>query len=341
MSFLNRRVASVKESATLAIMAKAGQLKAQGKQIFDLSTGEPEIDTPEHIKQAAREALAQGKTKYTPVAGIGDLREALAQQFQSRGVNAAPGTIVVTNGGKQAIHAALDVMLEPGDEVVIPAPYWVSFPAMVQLSGGSPVIAQTNPAHGYKLQPQDLERVITPKTRCLIFNSPSNPTGVGYSANEVRALADVVTGRNIAIIADEVYGKITFDGFQFKSLAAVAPEMHDRIITIDSFSKTYAMTGWRVGCATGPTDIISAMIRHQSQITSNINSIAQYAALAALRGPHDFLKELVQSYNARIERAMGIISEIDGLSLACKPQGAFYLFIRCEQLLRGDPKPAR
>lgn len=336
-SCINRRVRELKESATLAVMGKAAQLRAQGRDIVDLSTGEPDIDTPEHIKDAARQALAAGRTKYTPVAGIAPLREALAQKLSRENrIPTEPAAVVVTNGGKQALHEIFDVVLEPGDEVIIPAPYWVSFPAMVQLSGGTPVEVYCGPAQGYKLRPEDLERALTPRTRILIFNSPSNPTGAVYNPDEVRALGEVLQRfPRVIIVADEVYEKVLYGGASFSSFAALLPELAERTVTVNAFSKSYSMTGWRVGYATGPKQLIAAMIRHQSQTTSGVSSVGQYAALAALEGPQGFIQEMVQSFARRIDAFEQRLPEIRGIQLPFRPAGAFFLFLRVEPLLAG------
>lgn len=340
MQWINTRVSELKESATLAVMARATRLKAQGNSIVDMSTGEPDIDVPEHIKEGAIKAMRDRKNRYTPPAGIIELREALAEKFtrDSKIKTEAP-SVIVTNGGKQALYEVFDVVLEPGDEVLIPAPFWVSFPAMVQLSGGVSVIVPTRAEDGYRMTAAALAAKITPKTKALVFNSPSNPCGVAYSVDEVKAIAEVLrVHKNILIIADEVYEKITYDGFQFESFAAIAPDLADRTVTVNAFSKSYSMTGWRVGYSTGPREIIAAMIRHQSQTTSNINSVAQYAALAALRGDHQFQRDMVANFDARIGRVMQAVSKMEGIDIPSKPQGAFYLFVRIEELLKRDPK---
>jgi aspartate aminotransferase len=337
MSIINKRVAAVAESATLAVMAKAAALKAQGKTIIDLSTGEPDLDLPAEVKAAAIKAIEQGKNKYTPVAGIMPLREALAAKFKADNqIDTDPSRVIVTNGGKQALHSLFDVILEPGDEVIIPAPYWVSFPAMVQLSSGTPVIADTDWRTGYKLKPETLAELITDKTKAVIINSPSNPCGVAYSAAELRALGEVIARSKAYVVSDEVYEKITFDGFTHTSFAAANPALAERTITVNAFSKSYAMTGWRVGYATGPKEIIAAMIKHQGQTTSGVNSIAQHAALACLSLGNNFTSGMSQTFNRRIEKLMTKINNTPGLAIPSKPQGAFYLFIRIDEYLKNS-----
>lgn len=327
-SLTNRKAALIKPSETLAVKARANELKSQGKKIVDLSTGEPDIDTPEHIKQAAIQALAAGKTKYTPAQGIPELREAIAQKLtRENGISSAAKNVIVTNGGKQALYSLFDVTLEPSDEVIIFAPFWVSYPVMVEMAGGKPVIVSGDPENGYRVSPQQLKAAITSRTKFIIINSPSNPTGLGYSKAEQQALAEVIVPTKAMVVSDEVYEKVTFGGFDFVSFEKAAPQLLGRVVTVNAMSKTYSMTGWRVGYASGPGEIIDAMIRHQSQATSGINSIAQYAALAALQGPHDFIAEMNRNFARRIEIAMAEINKTPGLTVRCLPQGAFYLFV--------------
>lgn len=333
---INSRVSAVKESATLAVMSKAAGLRASGVPVLDLSTGEPEIALPDHIQEAAIAAIRSGKNRYTPIAGIPELRKAIAAKLQNEnGISALPENVIVTNGGKQALHAAFDVLLEPGDEVIITAPYWVSFPAMVQLSSGVPVFVHPGVENGYKLSPQALAAAITKRTRAIVINSPSNPCGACYSKGELAALAAVLQGTDITVISDEVYEKVTFGDFRHTSFVAAAPELAEQTITVNAFSKSFAMTGWRVGYATGPTAVISAMIKHQGQTTSNVNSVAQYGALAGLNGDQGFITAMAKRFEGRINRVVDQIKEIPGLDIPLKPQGAFYLFVRIDQLLAG------
>ena len=340
MGYTNARAGRLKPSETLAVKARANELKAQGVNVIDLSCGEPDIDTPEHIKEGARKALKDGKTKYTDVTGIKELREAIANKLKKEnGIDGDATTVIVTNGGKQALEQVFEVMLEPSDEVVIPAPYWVSYIPMVELPGGKPVIARSRPENGFKLTPAELEKALTPKTKAVIINSPSNPTGAAYTQAELSALGKVIAKSNALVVSDEIYEKVTYGNFKFVSSVQAMPELKDRIITVNGFSKAYSMTGWRLGYATGPKDIISAMGRYQSQTTSNVCSIAQYAALAAFDGSHDFLPKMVQSFDNRINMALGIIEQIPGLRVMCKPEGAFYLFIRFEELAKAKSVP--
>ncbi len=339
MKLINNLIKSQKPSATLAIKAKTLELKAKGLDIIDFSTGEPDFDTPDFIKDAAKLALDQGHTKYTAVPGIPALRKRLAEKFTiDNKIKTDAEGVIVCNGGKQAIHNFLEVVLEPGDEVIIPAPYWVSYPAEVALAGGVPVICKSNPKNQYKLTPAELESYITPRTKVLILNSPSNPTGAGYTKEDFQALSKVLTNREIIIMSDEVYEKITYGDFKFVSFAEAVPELADRTVTVNAFSKAYSMTGWRVGYATGPQEIISAMSKFQSQTTSNVCSFAQHAALAALNGSQDFIPKMNQVFWTRLQSAVKVIEETPGLSLAGIPEGAFYLFIRLEEFFAKNSK---
>lgn len=341
MELINARARRLQPSETLAVKAKASELKAAGRTIFDLSAGEPDIDTPEHIKAAAVEALRLGKTKYGNVSGNPELREAIAHKVSTEnGVPTKPNEVIVTNGGKQALYALFQVSLEPGDEVIIPAPYWVSYPPMVELAGGRPVVVPTTAAARYKITPAQLAAALTPRTRWVVINSPSNPTGIGYTRSELQALGEVIRGSNAGVISDEVYEKLCFERFEFNSFGAVCPDLLDRTVTVNAFSKTYSMTGWRVGYAFGPKEIIDAMGRHQSQTTSNVNTIAQAAAFAALRGSHDFIRPMVASFEHRMGLAREILAAEPLLSLAGEPDGAFYLFVSAEEFLR-SPGGAR
>lgn len=332
MTFTNSIISSLQSSETLAIKAKILELKAAGKEVVDLCSGEPDFDTPEHIKEAAIKALKEGKTRYVAVPGIPELRERLAIKFQEENkIVASADSVIISNGGKQAIHEFLEVVLESGDEVLIPSPYWVSYPAQVLLAGGKPVVVKTTTENSYKMTVAELRAAISEKTKVLILNSPSNPTGAAYSAEDFRALGTVLKDYpNILVMSDEVYEKITYQGFKFISFAAACPELADRTVTVNAFSKTYAMTGWRVGYATGPLEIIKAMSKFQGQTTSNINTPAQYAALSALNGSQDFIPKMNQTFWNRLQKAISLIENIPGLSVVSVPEGAFYLFVRID-----------
>lgn len=339
MSYTNKLIKQLKPSATLAIKAKSLELKAQGKDIVSLSAGEPDFDTPDHIKAGAIKAMEAGKTKYTAVPGIPELRSAIAKKIsKENSIPCEANNVIVSNGGKQAIYEALQVCLEPGDEVLVVSPYWVSYPDMVTLVGATPKVINTTADNSYKLQAEDLKNAISDKTKMLILNSPSNPTGAAYSKEELQALGAVIKDSNILVISDEVYEKITYGNFKFHSLAAAVPEIAENVITINAFSKAYSMTGWRVGYAIANTEIISAMSKLQSQTTSNVNTIAQYAALSALEGPQDFFKDMNKKFWDRMQKAIEMIEAIPGLSIASVPEGAFYLFIRIDELIENDAR---
>jgi aspartate aminotransferase len=333
MITLNKRIQGIKGSATLILKEKADKLIASGRKIINLGPGEPDIDTPDHIKEAAYKAIREGKTKYLAVAGLPALRAAIANKLVSENkIPVDTDSVIVTNGGKQAILSAMDVVLEPGDEVIIPAPYWVSYPEMAKLAGGVPVIIPSDPANRYRLKPEVLKNYITPRSRILILNSPSNPSGASYSKQELEGLSELIIKHNLTVISDEVYEKIVYDGYVSNSIASLGKELAERTITVNALSKTYSMTGWRVGYAAGPKHIISAMIRHQGQTTSNVCSIAQYAGLAAVTGDHSFLPPLIESYRRRRDLGLAAIENMTGCSVVEKPEGAFFLFIRCEKL---------
>ena len=337
MKLTNDLISSLKPSATLAVKTKASQLKAAGREIVNLGAGEPDFDTPDFIKDAAIEALRAGYTKYTPVPGLPALRSAIAQKISAEiGSEYSTDNIVVTNGGKQAIHECLEVVLNPGDEVIIPAPFWVSYPDQVLLAGGKPVVVQTGHAQGYKMTADQLEAAITDKTRMLIINSPSNPTGAVYNEQELLAIAEVVRKHSLLVLSDEVYDKLLFPEAQYASIASIAPDLKEQIILINAFSKTYAMTGWRIGYAVAAAEIAKAIAKFQSQTTSNVSTIAQHGAIAALSGPQDFIAERNLVFNARRKLAAEMIEDTPGISLPFLPDGAFYLFIRIDEFLAGQ-----
>ncbi len=327
MSFLSATLARVKPSPTIAVTTKAAELKAAGRDIIGLGAGEPDIDTPQNIKDAAVAAIAAGKTKYTAVDGIPELKRAICEKFRrENGLDYRPAQISVGTGGKQILYNALMATLNPGDEVVIPAPYWVSYPDMVLLAGGTPVPAEASLQTGYKLMPDQLEAAITPKTKWLIFNSPSNPTGAGYSRDELKALTDVLLRHpHVRVMTDDMYEHLVFDGFEFCTPAQVEPALYDRTLTCNGVSKAYAMTGWRIGYAGGPEDLIAAMRKVQSQSTSNPCTISQWAAVEALTGPQDFLADNNKVFQRRRDLVVGLLNEAPGVTCPV-PEGAFYVY---------------
>lgn len=327
MVLLSSRIQQVKPSPTLAIAAKAKELRAMGRDVIDLGAGEPDFDTPQHIKKAAIQAIRDGFTKYTAVDGIPELKRAIMDKFQrDNRLTYAPSQIVVTVGGKQAFYNLAQALLNPGDEVIIPAPYWVSYPDMVLLAEAKPVIVTAGEESGFKMTPDALEAAITPKTRFVVLNSPSNPTGAAYSEEELCQLGDVLTRHpHVLAVSDDIYEKLVYDAFQAPTLAQAVPTLADRTIILHGVSKTYAMTGWRIGFAAGPEQIIKAMGKIQSQSTSNANSIAQKAAVAALNGPQDVIAPMVRAFTERRNFVVDALNRTPGIS--CRvPDGAFYVF---------------
>lgn len=324
----------VQPSATLAATQKARELKAQGIDVISLGAGEPDFDTPDHIKEAAIAALRRGETKYTAVDGIPELKDAICAKFRrDNALEYTPSQVNVSPGGKPVIYNAFLATLNPGDEVIIPAPYWVSYPDMALLCGGVPVFAEARAEDGYRLKPEALEAAITPRTRWLVLNSPSNPTGAAYSAADLKALADVLERHpHVWILTDDMYEHLVYDGFEFATIAAVAPSLYDRTLTMNGVSKSYAMTGWRIGYAAGPEALIKAMAKVMSQTTSNPCSISQWASVAALNGEHEFLKPRNEAFVRRRDLVLRHIEASEGLS-ATKPEGAFYVFPQCEGLI--------
>jgi len=324
---LSERVQQVKPSATLTITAKAAELRAQGRDIISLSVGEPDFDTPKAACEAGKRAIDEGFTRYTAVAGIPALRQAIVEKFShDNELQYNASDILVSTGGKQCIYNMLQAMINPGDEVIIPAPYWVSYPDMVLLAGGVPVTIDTTSEDSFKLTARQLEAAITDRTRLLLLNSPSNPTGMAYSAENLRALGQVLQAHpDVAVATDDMYEKILFDGTTFATFAQINPDLKDRTVTFNGVSKAYCMTGWRIGFCAGPTHLIKAMTKIQGQSTSNPNSIAQKAALAALTGPTDALEEMVRTYESRREWLVAAINAIPGMH-CIKPDGAFYIF---------------
>ena len=320
-------LARIAPSPTLRVTARVGELKRAGIDVIGLGAGEPDFDTPDFIKDAAIEAIRQGRTKYTNVDGTPELKAAIAAKFaRDNGLTYAPNQISVNVGGKHTLFNAIVATVDPGDEVVIPAPYWVSYPDVVQFAGGVPVIVPAEPEAGYKLSPQALDAAITPRTKWVILNSPSNPTGAAYTQGELRALGAVLLRHpHVLVFADDMYEHITYDGFRFATIAQVCPALYDRTLTVNGCSKAYAMTGWRIGFAGGPAWIIKAMATLQSQSTSNPCSIAQAAAVAALTGDQSFLAERAAVFQARRDLVVGRLNAIPGIHCPT-PEGAFYVY---------------
>ena len=324
---ISKLIQALEPSATLAMAAKAKEVKASGKTVYDFSVGEPDFTTPAHICEAATAAMKAGHTHYTPSSGIPELRGAIARQYQQcHGLEYAPQQVIVSNGAKHSLHNAFTVLLDPGDEVIIPAPYWVSYAELVKLSGGIPKIVATEQANDFKLTPAQLRASIGPRTKVLLICSPSNPTGSMYSPEELGALADVVLEKNLTVIADEIYERLVYGGHRFASFATVRPGLADRTLTINGVSKAYAMTGWRIGWTLAPTNVAKAMDSLQSQETSNPSSVSQYAALAAVSGPQGCVDEMLAQFAARREF---VRQRIAGLRDVSCPEmgGAFYAFM--------------
>jgi aspartate aminotransferase len=327
MAFLSDTLARVKPSPTIAVSNLAADLKAQGKDVIGLGAGEPDFDTPQNIKDAAKAAIDAGRTKYTAVDGIAELKQAICQKFaRENNLSYKPSQVSVGTGGKQILYNALMATLNPGDEVIIPAPYWVSYPDMVLLAGGTPVIATATIETNFKLTPAALEAAITPKTKWFIFNSPSNPTGAGYTRAELKALTDVLLRHpHVWIMSDDMYEHLVFDGFEFCTPAEVEPALYERTLTCNGVSKAYAMTGWRIGYAAGPEALIKAMGKIQSQSTSNPSSVSQWAAVEALTGPQDFLADNVALFLRRRNLVVEMLNAAEGITCP-KPDGAFYVY---------------
>ena len=329
-SFLAESLARVKPSATMAVTDMARQLRAAGRDVIGLGAGEPDFDTPENIKQAAIDAIARGETKYTAVTGIDELKQAICDKFKrDNNLDYEPAQVFVAPGGKPVIYDAMMATLNPCDEVIIPAPYWVSYPDIVNLAGGTPVALETRAEDGFKLQPQDLEAAITPKTKWFIFNSPSNPSGAAYSADELKKLTDVLVKHpHVWILTDDMYEHLVYDNFVFATPAEVEPQLYDRTLTMNGVSKAYCMTGWRIGYCAGPQELIKAMTKIQSQSTSNPTSISQWAALEALTGPQEFIAEHNTHFKRRRDLVVKMLNEADGIE-CITPEGAFYVYPSC------------
>lgn len=330
MSILASRLSKIKPSPTIAVTTKAAELKAAGRDVIGLGAGEPDFDTPEWIKDAAAAAMKAGQTKYTAVDGTPALKKAICEKFKrENGIEYTPDQITVGTGGKQVLYNALMATLNPGDEVIIPAPYWVSYPDMTILAEGTPVFVECAEKNNFKLQASDLERAITPKTKWLILNSPSNPTGAAYTTAELKSLTDVLMKHpHVWLMTDDIYEHLVYDGFKFATPVQVEPALKDRTLTVNGVSKAYAMTGWRIGYAAGPKELIKAMGGIQSHSTSNPSSISQAAAVAALNGDQTFLNEWRRVYKERRDLVVSMLNKADGVSCSV-PEGAFYVYASC------------
>jgi aspartate aminotransferase len=330
MSLIASRIGRIKPSPTVAAGQKARELRATGRDIISLDAGEPDFDTPDSIKEAGIAAIRTGQTKYTAVDGTQELKAAIAAKFKrENGLEYGLDQITVGAGGKHVLFNALMATLDPGDEVIVPAPYWVSYPDMTILAEGTPVIVQCPEDKGFKLQPADLERAITPKTKWLILNSPSNPTGAAYTRAELKGLADVLLRHpQVHVLNDDMYEHLVYDDFEFTTIAQVEPGLYDRTLTVNGVSKSYAMTGWRIGYAGGPAALIKAMAKIQSQSTTNPSSISQAAAVAALNGPQDFIAERGLAFKERRDLVVSMLNQAKGITCH-RPEGAFYVFPSC------------
>lgn len=330
MPFIADRLSRIKPSPTIAVSTKAAELKAAGMDVIGLGAGEPDFDTPDHIKEAAKAAIDAGETKYTAVPGTPKLRQAICDKLKrDNGLEYTPEQIQVACGGKQNIYNAMMATLNPGDEVIIPAPYWVSYPDITLLAEGTPVFVDCPVEKNFKLTPDALEAAITPKTKWLILNSPSNPTGAGYSRDEMKALTDVLLKHeHVWVMTDDMYEHIVYDDFEFVTPAQVEPKLYDRTLTLNGVSKAYCMTGWRVGYAAGPADVIKAMNKVQSQSTTHTSSVSQAAAVAALNGDHGFIAKNNAAFKGRRDLVVKMLNEAEGLTCPT-PEGAFYVYPSC------------
>ncbi|NES88925.1 pyridoxal phosphate-dependent aminotransferase [Okeania sp. SIO2B9] len=329
---LAARVGKVPPSLTLVISAKAKAMQAEGIDVCSFSAGEPDFDTPEHIKAAAQKALDAGKTKYGPAAGEPKLREAIAQKLsRENSLNYKAENIIVTNGGKHSLFNLMMALIEPGDEVIIPAPYWLSYPEMVKLMGGEPVILTTDAQTNYKVTPEQLRQAITSKTKLFVLNSPSNPTGMVYSPAEVKALAEVIVEKDILVVSDEIYEKIIYDDIQHLSIGAVNSDVLNNTIISSGFAKAYSMTGWRIGYLAAPMELINATLKIQSHSTSNVCTFAQYGAIAALESSQDCVEKMRQAFAKRRQVIYDLLNAIPGITCS-KPEGAFYMFVNISKI---------
>ena len=323
---ISNRARKLKPSITLAITAKAAELRAQGVDVIGFGAGEPDFDTPDHVKESGKAAIDEGFTKYTPAGGTNELKDAVVEKFKrDNGVAYGRENIIISCGGKHSLYNVFQAILDPGDEVIIPAPYWVSYPPMVELAGGRPVIAGTDESTGFKVTVEQLAGLAGPRTRLLVLNSPSNPTGAAYTAEELLPLGEFCLQRGITFVSDEIYEYVTYGGFEFRSVAGLSAELRDNAVICNGVSKSHSMTGWRIGYTAGPADLIRAMSKIQGQSTSNPCSIAQKAALRALRGPDDFMKDWLAAFDERRRFIVGALNAVDGIR-CYDPQGAFYVF---------------
>ncbi|QPC43720.1 pyridoxal phosphate-dependent aminotransferase [Kaustia mangrovi] len=331
MGFIADSLSRIKPSPTIAVTQKARELKAAGRDVIGLGAGEPDFDTPDNVKDAAIDAIRRGETKYTAVDGIPELKEAIVAKFKrDNGLDYTPSQISVGTGGKQVIYNALMATLNPGDEVVVPTPYWVSYPDMALLAGGTPVFAEARLEDNFKLKPEALEKAITPKTKWLIFNSPSNPSGAAYTRDELKSLTDVLMRHeHVWVMTDDMYEHLVYDDFTFVTPAQVEPRLMERTLTINGVSKAYCMTGWRIGFAGGPEPLIAAMRKIQSQSTSNPSSVSQWAAVEALNGPQGFIAEHNKVFKERRDLVVSMLNQANGLTCPT-PEGAFYVYPSCE-----------
>ena len=333
MSIISDSLKKIKPSPTIAVTQKARELKAAGKDVIGLGAGEPDFDTPDNIKQAAIKAINDGDTKYTAVDGTPALKKAIVEKFKKENnLDYTTDQITVGAGGKHVIYNAMMATLNDGDEVIIPAPYWVSYPDIVLLAGGKPVVMECDEKQGFKINPSDLEKFITPKTKWIILNSPSNPTGACYSENDIKAIAAVLEKhKHIYILSDDIYEHVTYEGFKFFTIAQIE-SLKDRVLTMNGVSKAYSMTGWRIGYAAGPKDIVKAIAKIQSQSTTNPSSISQAASVEALSGTQDFIKKRADSFQERRDFVVKALNDIDGIN-CLNPDGAFYVFPSCKELM--------
>ena len=340
MSIAARRMSRIKASPAAVISAQAMEMARAGRDVIALSAGEPDFDTPDHVKAAAIRAIDDGKTKYPPLTGIPELREAICRKFErENGLRYTPDQVLVCNGGKQVIYNALTATLDPGQEVVIPAPFWVSYPDMVLLAAGDPVVVATDAANEFRLGSEQLEGAITAQTKWFILNNPCNPSGAVYSATDLQGLAEVLRRHpHVWVLTDDIYEHIIYNGEPFSTLAQIAPDLHERILTMNGLSKAYCMTGWRIGFGAGPKELIGAMAKIQSQTTSGASSISQWAGVEALDGDQTFIEDNVEVFRERRDLGASMLNQADGLS--CRvPNGAFYLYVDCRGIV-GKRTPA-